>query len=201
MVRTPKKRSYTLKQRAESQEATRQRIVEAAVELHEELGPRATTVSAIAERAGVQRLTVYRHFPTEADVIAACSSHWTAMNPAPDASLWREAGGGPARARIGVTAFCAYYTATQAMWKRIYEDVGDVPAVRAPLAEYAKVLDAAAADLAAGYGGRRKAVLATLRHAIAFSTWAELEERGIGDKDKAALMMAWLDGAARGSGY
>ena len=80
-------RKYELKQRAESQEATRRRIVEATVELHDSVGFQ-TTVSAIAKRAGVQRLTVYRHFPDERTLFEACAGHWRAQNPAPDPSAW-----------------------------------------------------------------------------------------------------------------
>ncbi len=69
-------RKYELKQRAEKMSETRMRIVEATVELHEKLGPARTTISAIADRAGVQRLTVYRHFPDERSLFRACSGHW-----------------------------------------------------------------------------------------------------------------------------
>ena len=81
-------RKYELKQRAESLTATRGRIVEATVELHDSLGPACTTISAIAERAGVQRLTVYRHFPDERSLFGACSGHWAAQNPVPDPAAW-----------------------------------------------------------------------------------------------------------------
>src|SRR5215831_560871 len=83
------KRKYELKQRAAEMADTRRRITEAAVELHGTVGPVRTTVSAIAERAGVQRHTVYRHFPTEDDLYLACSSHFAALNPAPDPESWR----------------------------------------------------------------------------------------------------------------
>jgi len=80
------KRPYQLKKRAMSREETRRKIVEATMHLHEEIGPRATTISAIAERAGVQRLTVYNHFPDETAVFQACTSHWLSLNPPPDTS-------------------------------------------------------------------------------------------------------------------
>src|SRR5437762_6284178 len=78
------KRKYQLKARAERQEETRRRIVEATVALHEEVGPAKTTVAEIARRAGVQRLTVYNHFPDEGALIAACQEHYYAMQPPPD---------------------------------------------------------------------------------------------------------------------
>ena len=77
------KRKYTLRQRAEQQEETRERIVDAAIALHEELGPAATTIRALAERAGVQRLTVYRHFANEGEILDACSTKWLGLNPPP----------------------------------------------------------------------------------------------------------------------
>src|SRR5512133_2458195 len=89
--RTPmsdQKRPYRMSRRAELEELTRRRITESAVELHEELGPARTSIAAIAERAGVRRSTVYRHFPTEEALFAACSSHWRAANPAPDPTAW-----------------------------------------------------------------------------------------------------------------
>ena len=81
-------RKYEMKRRARRQEETRRRITEAAVRLHQALGPAKTTISAIAERAGVQRLTVYRHFPDERALLSACSSHYAAANPPPDPEPW-----------------------------------------------------------------------------------------------------------------
>lgn len=188
------KRPYSLKQRALGQEETRRRIVEAAVELHGTLGPRASSICAIAERAGVTRLTVYRHFPTEADIYAACSSHYSALHPAPAPALWAHAEG-LERVRIALAAFCAFYRETHAMWTRVVADACAVPAVCAPLGQFRSHLDMAAADLAAGFGRSGHAsVLATLRHAVAFETWAQLESQGVGDKRKLALMLAWVEG-------
>src|SRR6185437_2801655 len=82
------KRPYRMKRRAELEEQTRTRITESTVALHEEIGPARTTISAIADRAGVRRSTVYRHFPDEEALFAACSSHWRAANPAPDPAAW-----------------------------------------------------------------------------------------------------------------
>src|SRR5215207_2720166 len=78
------RRPYQLKERAKRQEETRRRIVDATVELHEEVGPARTTVSEIARRAGVQRLTVYKHFPDDAELFAACSGQYLEAHPWPD---------------------------------------------------------------------------------------------------------------------
>src|SRR5581483_5957031 len=82
-------RTYTLKKRAEQQAETRRRIVEAAVELHTRVGPAATTFSMVAEKAGVQRHTLYAHFPDERSLIMACSGHVQEQSPPPDGSTWR----------------------------------------------------------------------------------------------------------------
>src|SRR4051795_8239602 len=85
---TDQKRTYRKTRRAALEEQTRIRITESAVALHEELGPARTSISAIADRAGVRRSTVYRHFPDEDAIFAACSSHWRALNPPPDLAAW-----------------------------------------------------------------------------------------------------------------
>src|SRR5215218_1332314 len=84
-----KNRKYELKARAESQERTRQRIAKAAAELHEEVGPAETTVAEIARRAGVSRLTVYKHFPDNAALYPACSAHYVSEHPLPDCAAAR----------------------------------------------------------------------------------------------------------------
>src|ERR1041384_4638138 len=85
---TVEKPRYEKKRRAEHEAETRRHITETAVELHGTVGPARTSISAIAERAGVRRSTVYRHFPDEAALFDACSSHWEAANPPPDMERW-----------------------------------------------------------------------------------------------------------------
>src|ERR671915_1215643 len=83
-------RKYEMKRRARRQEETRRRIIEATVELHQTVGMARTTISAIAEKAGVQRLTVYRHFPDERALFHACTGHWRAANPPPEPGPWSQ---------------------------------------------------------------------------------------------------------------
>jgi AcrR family transcriptional regulator len=187
------RRRYTLKERARSQAETRQRIVEATMALHEEVGPRATTISAIAARAGVQRLTVYRHFPDETAVFQACTSHWLTLNPPPDASGWETAPDADARRVGALRAFFAYYARTYAMWSAAHRDLADVPALREPMADFAGYLDGVAADLAADLGPLARA---TLRHALAFPTWQALEGLTLDDEAKRRLALAWIAGAS-----
>ena len=197
-----KKRAYTLKQRAESQEATRERIVEAAMELHGEVGPRATSISAIAERAGVQRLTVYRHFPTDADVFAACSSHFLQLNPPPDPSQWEGETDAIERVRFATNAYFGYYAQTQAMWRRVLDDERSVPALAGPVGGYRQMIAGLADDLAEPFkaGRRKRSLTATLAHALFFSTWDDLESRSLSDREKVSLVLAWTGGVLGDAG-
>jgi AcrR family transcriptional regulator len=162
--------------------------------LHEEVGPRATTISAIAARAGVQRLTVYRHFPDETAVFQACTSHWLSLNPPPGPEAWEDAGDLSAQRAAALAAFHGYYARTRAMWDAAHRDVADVPALREPMAQFgayvAGVADALGADL--GPLGR-----ASLHHGLVYSTWASLEAQSLEEERKRKLVLAWIEGAAR----
>lgn len=199
-VLSMKKRSYTLRERAKSREETRLRIVEATMHLHEEIGPRATTISAIAERAGVQRLTVYRHFPDEMAVFQACTAHWLTLNPPPDPAAWADRRGMD-RLAAALAAHYAYYRATRRMWTAAHRDAADVPALQGPMQAFSAhiaAIGAALADDLAPRPDRRKFLSATVVHALAFTTWEQLEALGLGDGDKAGLACAWARGAIAG---
>jgi AcrR family transcriptional regulator len=189
-----KKRPYRLRERAKSQEETRQKIVEATMHLHEEIGPRATTISAIAERSGVQRLTVYRHFPDETAVFQACTTHWLSLNPPPDPADWAGIAGAQARFAAAVSAFYGYFSRTRRMWTMSVQDVAHVPALQGPMAEFSAYLDGVAAGLIAAFdAGLDTAHIApTIRHALRFLTWADLDEQGLDDGAKVDLLSHWL---------
>ena len=192
-------RSYTLKKRAESRDATRARIVAATVALHEELGPGKTTISAVAERAGVQRLTVYRHFPDETALFAACTSQWLLDHPPPDPTAWRDVTHAPARVRAALRALYAYYRRTERMWLAAHRDEAQVPALRAPMKKFRDYVKAIATDLVAtqrATGRRREHVALTLRHAVQFRTWHSLKGQGMSDEAIADLVVAWLSALA-----
>jgi AcrR family transcriptional regulator len=174
---SPEKRKYELRKRAESMHETRKRITSAAMDLHTTLGPSRTTISAVAERAGVQRHTVYRHFPTDADLFAACAGHFYAAVPFPDPT-------------DGLDALYAYYERTGDAWDVILRDAHLVEAVREALPPFLDHLDATARMLA-GDGG--PVALAAARHAVDLRTWRSLS--GIGRADAVALMTAMLAAA------
>src|SRR6476660_9885741 len=108
-------RRYQQKRRAEHQAETRQRIVEAMVALHGEVGPARTTISAIAERAGVERLTVYRHFPDETEMFQACTTHYATVVPQPDPAKWGSIEEPAERLRAALLAFYDYYRRAEQM--------------------------------------------------------------------------------------
>jgi AcrR family transcriptional regulator len=154
-----------LKRRAERRAETTRRIVEAALELHSTIGPAKTTISAIAARAGVQRHTVYAHFPDESSLISACSAHFREVHPFPDVE-------GAALAEA-LEAIYAYYERLELALTLIARDAALYPAAWGERQRrLALVADAIAAPL-----GRRKAVRAAVGHAIDFETWRSLVRR------------------------
>jgi AcrR family transcriptional regulator len=115
-------RKYELKRRAESQAETRRRIVEAAVQLHQTKGPGLTSFSDIARLAGVQRNTLYRHFPDERSMLLACSGHFAELNPPPDPTTWREEVDATRRLRRGLTELYEFYERVEEMLTRVVRD-------------------------------------------------------------------------------
>src|SRR3954463_9505818 len=140
-------RKYELKKRADDVAQTRRRITEAAIDLHGTVGPSRTTMSAVAERAGVERRTLYRHFPAEADLFAACSSHYFAAHPWPDLGCWRAIRDPQERLARALDELYAYYERTEPMLCNVLRDAellefarDAVAPLRAYLEEAAEVL-------------------------------------------------------------
>lgn len=194
MITEMEKRKYTLRQRAAKQEETRARIVEAAMLLHEELGPRATTISAVAERSGVQRLTVYRHFPDESALFEACTGHWFGLHPPPDPAEWQALETPPERLRGALSALCRYYRGTAPMWRGAYRDLAQVPALAAPMARFEAYLASIRDELMAGLGTEAQDALlrASLAHLLRFGTWDSLQREGLDDDTIAGLGSRWV---------
>jgi AcrR family transcriptional regulator len=185
---TDEKRPYRMKRRAELEAETRLRITESAVALHGTLGPARTSISAIAEHAGVRRSTIYRHFPDEAALFAACSSHWRAANPRPELAEWRAIEDVDERLRVALNEFYAYYRKTEGMLENLLRDEATVPTVRSTFSAFHAYL-ADAADVLMRDRRRTKRVGAAIGHALAFATWRSLvREQGLDDAQAADLM-------------
>ncbi len=195
-------RKYELKRRAEKQEETQRRILEATVGLHESVGPARTTVSAVAERAGVQRLTVYRHFPDERALLAACSGHWVATNPAPDPGPWRKIRDLEERLREALGEIYAFYGRTEPMMANLVRDAPRMAVLAELLAPYGEYLAAVRDLLVTGWGTRgrrRETLLAAIGHALDFATWRSLVRgQGLDGERAVELMVRLVRAAARG---
>ena len=198
------KRKYELKKRAAQVGETRQRITEATVELHRTVGPAATQISEIARRAGVQRVTVYAHFPDESALFAACSAHWRALHPAPDPGAWLACPDPGERLRLGLRELYAWYRETEPMTANILRDVQLVPAIR-PFVEdgFGGYLESVCQLLGEPFrsglrGCRRARVDAGLRAAVDFHLWRLLSP--LGDSEAAELGAGLVELAASVSG-
>jgi len=191
-------RPYRMKRRAELEEETRTRITESTVALHEELGPARTSISAVAERAGVRRSTVYRHFPDDEALFAACSSHWRAANPPPDPGPWAAIADPGERTEAALRELYAFYGRTEGMYTSLLRDEPVVPIVQRRLRDFYGYLRAIEDILMAGRGlrghtARRRR--AAIGHALAFATWRSLaREQQLADEEAVALMCGLVEG-------
>lgn len=186
-------RKYEMRRRAERQDETRQRIVEATVALHETQGGTRTTISDIAAHAGVERATVYRHFPDEHALFTACTGHFGSQYPPPDPEPWKAILDPEARFRIGVREIYAYYRRAERMLDRTYRDLPDLPAMQEVLApvfaHWGRVRDVLAADWTSNEK-EHPLIVAAVGHAMAFSTWQSLvREQGLDDADAVDIMV------------
>ena len=189
---TGETRKYEKKRRAELEAETRRHITETAVELHGTVGPARTSISAIAERAGVRRSTVYRHFPDEAALFDACSSHWEAANPVPDMGAWASIEDPNERLRTALDELYAYYRRTDQMMENLHRDEVTHPVVAERFARYHGYIAAARDLLMKGRSLRGRAqdeARAAIGHALAFSTWQSLtRDQGLTDAHAVDMM-------------
>jgi AcrR family transcriptional regulator len=193
-------RPYRLGKREASMAATRLRIVESTLELHSTVGPARTSIAAIAARAGVQRHTVYHHFPDLESLFEACTRHGIESTGMPDGAAWSTIDDPAGRARVGLTELTAWYRANRDMLDRVLADS-----------------DPGATDLDDPYGERLRGMFdrlrepwrvasrraqvfdAVLAHAMAYETWRSLATGGLDDEGIVDLLVSWIAaaGAAR----
>jgi AcrR family transcriptional regulator len=187
-----KTRKYELKARAASQQRTRERIVQATMELHEEVGPVRTTVAEIARRAGVQRLTVYNHFPEEIELFGACQAHWMSLHPLPDLSSALDLPEPGARLDAVLRELYGWYRQAEPMTEKIQRDRGVIPALDALMSGTVDVRFAELAKtLGKGFGTRGRTAekqRTIIRLALDFWTWRRLDQEGLDDETAADLM-------------
>lgn len=165
-------RKYTLRKRAERLADTRRRIVEAAVELHGDIGPASTTLSMIAERAAVQRHTLYAHFPDERSLFLACSGLAMERDPLPDAASWANASSLHERLKHGLSALYGWYARNESLAACVLRDA-EHHALTREITElrFGPSMTAYRQVLGAGLSPRQQALLAV---ALNFHTWRAL---------------------------
>ena len=193
--RAQPRRPYRQRARAEAQELTRQRIAQAAVDLHTSIGPQRTTISAIADRAGVERVTVYRHFPDDRTLYAACSRHFLEEYPPPDLTGPMTIADPLMRIEAVLLAIYGYYRKTEPMLSSLLRDVPVVPLLAEYLGPYATLLGDVADALAAGLPDAQdpRMLRAAIGHALAFPTWQSLtRDQGLTDLQSAAMIRSLL---------
>jgi AcrR family transcriptional regulator len=179
-----------MRRRAEQVGETRQRIVEAAVQLHGSVGLAATTIAAIADLANVTRLTVYRHFPDETALFDACSAHWMSQQQPPDPGAWSQIGDPAGRLRAGLADLYRFYRVGAGMLANVYRDFGTLPEahqrrLRDQNTTHRRVL----AEPFPGTAHQRRRIRAAIGHATSFWTWRSLcIEQGLSDQEAVDAM-------------
>lgn len=188
-------RRYRQRKRAQDQEETRERIVEATIALHQEIGGQATTISAIAERAGVERATVYRHFPDERSLLEGCTGHYLMQNPPPDPSRWAAIEDRMTRLGTALGEIYAYHRQTEVMMARAAIDVPQMPVLADVLSPMFAYWENVANLLAAPWAGEENTARnrAAIGHAIAFTTWQSLvRKEGLTEEAAIDLLLGMM---------
>ena len=193
-------RTYELKRRAERQQETRRRIVEAAVELHTTLGPARTTVQAIAERAGVTRPTVYAHFPDLRSLLQACSGHVRDAIPPPDPTSWRSISDPGERLETALRDLYGYYARLEPLLENVQRDAAVMPIVAEMNAYRVRYLEEIRDLLLEAWttrGAAKARVRRAIGHALEFGTWQSLvRHQGCRTNEAVQLMLTFVRAAA-----
>jgi AcrR family transcriptional regulator len=200
-----KRGKYELKKRAERQEETRLRIARATLELHETVGPALTTRSAIAQRAGVTRPTVYSHFPDDLSLGKACSSLDLSENPLPDPGRWEEISDPEERLRSALTDLYSYFRCREQLWANVLRDQellysnDDPEALEADAEIMGPILlhwEEMKETIAAGWGpseGIPQLLLGAIGFALDFQAWrAMARTQGMSDEQAIELMVGMV---------
>ncbi len=190
-----------MRKRAEDVDRTRRRITEAAVELHTSVGPARTTISALADKAGVTRLTVYRHFRDDEELFMACQAHWLQLHPRPDPESWRQTRGFEQRARIGLSQLYGWYRDNHDALVPILRDVEATPATALERRQSSdrRVVDALLHGVAGDRRLRRR-LRAVAGHLISFWTWQSLVvDHGLSNDEAVEEAVRFLKASRRGA--
>jgi AcrR family transcriptional regulator len=188
-------RKYEMKRRAERMRETRRRITEAAVELHGTIGPARTTVSAIAEKAGVQRHTYYAHFPELKDLYQACMGLHLEQNPLPDPSSWVEVSDAEERMRHALLEVYAFFSRNEAILTNVLRDMPLDPVLQENnvlIFRHWEAMRDTIADAFEASGERHEALLAAIALALDLQTWRTLVRQQGLDDDRAIEVLVGM---------
>jgi AcrR family transcriptional regulator len=191
-------RSYSMGARREAVDETRLAITEAVMRLHERVGPRATTVSGIAEEAQVTRATVYKHFPDDEALVLACATHWGRLHPPPDPTMWSTIAEPVARLRTALRQTYEWATTAAPMMSMIYRDVDAMPAFIGDflIADENVRVNTLVRPFRAN-GRRAKRMSAAVAHALRATTWQSLcADGGLSNADAVGIMVGAVLAAA-----
>lgn len=184
-----------MSRRRVSLEGMRQRIAEAAFELHATVGPAHTSIKAVAERAGVQRHTVYHHFPDMTSLVRACTEHGMRVTRIPEAAPWLAIGDPTARLRLALGELYAYYRANARLLGNVVRDMPlmDEGGVEAFVERMGQLF----AAMAAGWpdaASTQRLRMAAIGHAMSYETWRSLTGNGLTDGEAVDLMLRLVTG-------
>jgi AcrR family transcriptional regulator len=186
--------------RREGLDAMRQRIAEAAFELHATVGPAQTSISAVAERAGVQRHTVYNHFPDLGALFRACTEHGMRVTRAPEAAAWTAIDEPDARLRHGLGELYAYYRANTRLIGNFVRDMalmGEIGGSEAFAERMTELFSALATGWPDDAATQRKR-MAAIGHAMSYEAWRSLTDNGLSDSEAVDLMARLVTTVADG---
>jgi len=194
MVKTPvtgvAARPYATSKRAATRDATRQRIVDATIELHRTVGDVGLTITEVARRAEVSRVTVYRHFPDQASLLSACTGHYFAQHAPPDPAAWSSIPDPLERLEVALRAVYGWFDETGEMVGRGEEDAPTNPVLAELLVPFGVAWDRMRDGIDAGWPSRSMVRRAMIGHALAFSTWKSLRRtQGLSADDAISSMV------------
>jgi AcrR family transcriptional regulator len=188
--------------RQEALEQTRDRVTQAAFELHSTVGPAQASISAIADRAGVQRHTVYSHFPNMESLIEACTEHGMRVSALPDPAAWSAIADPGQRLERGLMELYAYYRSNARLLGNVVRDMAVMPELVTGSRRFIAALEKIGEALATGWTvrpGRHHMLGAALGHAVSFGTWQSLAGFGLSDGEATALMVSLVESTAGGA--
>jgi AcrR family transcriptional regulator len=189
------RRPYRMRERLEQIGETRERIARATFELHSTLGPAHTSISAIAERAGVQRHTVYHHFPDLISLFKACTEHGLKVTRPPDPGTWRAIPDPSQRVRQALGELYPYYRRNARLLGNVIRDMPVVPGGIEGSRQFLDLNEDWFAALADGWPidhERRPPLEAGIRHAMAYGTWLSLTSQGLSDEEARDAMTSFV---------